>query len=75
MKNDCYNEEDETILNFLLELESWIKVDEETKTLAIESDITKWTNKPFRTLLSEWDCGMYDDDIDVLYQRVNDLLK
>ena len=75
MKKDCYNEEDNTILSFLLELESWVKVDDETKTLAIKSDITKWTNKPFRTLLSEWESGMYDEDIEILYERVTNLLK
>lgn len=71
---DCYYE-DQTILDFILELSTWVDVDEETKTLALNSDITKWNNKEFRTLLLDYESGLYDEDITILYQRVKDLLK
>jgi hypothetical protein len=70
---DCYYD-DFTILNLLEDLEKSFKVDSEIKELASESDITRWNNKPFRTLYNDWLVGEYDNDKETLYRKIIELL-
>ena len=63
-----------TIYDIMLELGTWIKFFPSKLAKAKVSKITTSNNREFKRLVSDWENGMYDEDIDQLGREISNLL-
>ena len=63
-----------SVYNILTELETWIPLSNEYRKRAIASKVNTSNNAEFNELVSEYSDGVYDEDIDLLHQRIIALL-
>ena len=62
------------IVDFLLELKSFVPVSEKDIVKATKSKITDLNNPNFKKLVTDWVKGKYDNDPDTLYFETASLL-
>lgn len=63
-----------TIHDLLQELQSFQSIDSKTLALAKKSTITYQNSKEFRDLLLAWTQGVYDEDVPMLVNELENLL-
>jgi len=63
-----------SIYNLLMELQTWFGPSQDIMDRAKESKITTKNNTRFKELVSGWTSGMYDEDPQLLFNRVCQLL-
>jgi hypothetical protein len=64
-----------SLLSFVEELETWISFSETEKQIAKDSKKDFGNCPAFRELFNAWIDGSYDNDIEILEQKVKALLK
>ena len=59
-----------SIHDILLELGTWCNTSDVDMMLAQKSGIDSSNNEEFADLVMEWLLGIYDDDIELLHERI-----
>jgi len=62
------------ILQLAQEMQSFLTVSEKTLEAAKKSFITTENNTNFKYLVEDWGAGAYDEDPDLVLQRIEHLL-
>lgn len=63
-----------TIHDLMEELQTWHQFSPELMEKAKSSNLSTKTNAKLRLLVRQWETGMYDDDMEILCQRIESIL-